>query len=70
MAELYKRKEKMSKCACVCACMWKPVLQHFHTCLLETMITVGVGQKSLWRGSCIALVWKNCLKLLLASGLK
>lgn len=32
-AELCKGKEEMSKCVC----MWKPVLQRFHTCLLEMM---------------------------------
>lgn len=44
MAELSERKDKMSKCVCV----WKPVLEHFHTCLLEMMkTTVGGVEKSL-----------------------
>lgn len=55
-----------------CVSIWKPVLQQFHACLLEGWKhECQQGWESLWRGSCVALVWeKSSLKLLLASEMK
>lgn len=52
--------------------IWKPVLQHFHTCLLEggENMTVSRGRKAFGEVHVIGLLWeKSCLKVLLASGM-